>query len=268
MKIFDDPMDQCLLCTGYSFEQDCPLRREFYLHGFQPGVQQKEWWRYSHTYLGLKTLIAYQSHRPVGHIELIPIEHAPRPVGGHGWLVVDCIKVDPMARGKGVGRALMEAAATYATEQGRGLAVLARRRGDFMPASFFLHLGFEQRATRHDDVLLAMPLNAGGPLRLLPMRFQPQLAADRVMVDFIHCPQCPQSGWALTELERQLAHWDAPISLRVHETGDRRKVTELGVAFGVYVDGREVGVLPPNPSAVLKAVRQAAEERVHAEEQG
>ncbi len=264
MKIFDDPMDQCLLCTGYTFEKDCPLRREFFLHAFQPGVRQKEWWRYAHTYLGLKTLIAYQSHRPVGHIELIPIEHAPRPVEGLGWLVVDCIKVDPIARGKGIGRGLIEAAQEYAQGQGRGLAVLARRQGPFMPAAFFQHMGFTVLESRDGEVLLAKELAAGGPLRLLPLRFQPRREPGRVTLDFVHCPQCPYSGWALMEVQKQIARWQAPVQLRVHQTDDRRAVAELGLAQGVFVNGRPLETYPPTPSAVLKAVQQAVEGKVPA----
>src|SRR3990170_4976996 len=105
MKIIDDAMDQCLICIGYTFEHDTPLDRDIALGNFMPGVRQKVWWRWYQTYLGLRTLVAYIGPRPVGHIEFMPVDYAPRPVAGERLMMINCLLVARDVRGQGVGRA-------------------------------------------------------------------------------------------------------------------------------------------------------------------
>jgi hypothetical protein len=108
MKVLDEAMDQCLLCIDYAFDQDSPANREVSLRRLQPGIRQKEWWRYHHVYRGLRTLVAYEGSRAVGHVEFMPIEYAPRPVvGQHLAFPTACMW--RLARSRG-GRRLLEAA--------------------------------------------------------------------------------------------------------------------------------------------------------------
>ncbi len=256
MKIIDEAVDQCLLCIDFDSDQDCPSYREVARSRFQPGVMQKEWWRYHHAYLGLRTLVAYQGRRAVGHVEFLPIEHAPRPVEGQGLAFIDCLMVAEDARGQGVGRALLEAAEGEARRRYAGMAVLCQWTRPAMPARFFTHLGYHPVATRGDEWLLNKPFGRAYSPRLLPVHYTPRRAARRVAVDFFHCPQCPRSGRAL-DLLRRRARVLPRVDLRVIDTGERPAIETWGIANAVFVDGRRAGRVPLDALEVGQELDQA-----------
>jgi GNAT superfamily N-acetyltransferase len=255
MRIFDEPMDQCLLCIGYDFHQDAPIFREAARNRFEPGVSQKEWWRYQHNYLGLRTLVAYDGSRPVGHVEFIPIQHAPRPVSGARTLFINCLFVDRSARFRGVGRALLEAAEEEATRLGKGIAVLAYESGSFMPAAFFEACGFEAGEARDGERLLHKASFTGETPSFLPLHYEPRRNIEGIAVDYFHCPQCPRSGTALQELQGKLASRRGHIDLRVINTGQRPTIEQWGIAQGIFVDGHRLPiVLPPHANQLKSAL--------------
>lgn len=257
MKILDEAMDQCLLCIDYAFDQDSLTNREVSLRRLQPGVRQKEWWRYHHIYRGLRTLVAYEGTRAVGHVEFMPIEHAPRPAAGHNLAFLDCLYVAPEARGRGVGAGLLEAAEREAREHADGMAVLARWSGPALQAHFFTALGYQPVASRDGEALLHKPFRRALSPRLLPIRYLPWQAGDRIAVDFFHCPQCPYSGWVLDRLQRE-GQLSAPdIDLRLVDTGEREAVERWGVANTVYIDGRAFSSVPLNLLTIEKGLAQA-----------
>ncbi len=261
MKIYAEPALQVLLCIAYSFEGDCPLEREVARRRFEPGVRQKEWWRYQHTYLGLRTLIAYQGPRPVGQVEFMPVEHAPRPISQGPYLCLNCLHVAPPFRRQGVGSALLQAVEKEAESQGRGVAVVARSEGDFMPAAFYRRMGYQLADQRDGELLLTKSRQPLPAPRFLPMGYHPQAPLARVGVDYFHCPQCPLSGWALAQLERRLRPRGDAVRLKVHETGERPEVERWGLTGAVYVDGVPLAGWPPRPEAILAQVDQELEAR-------
>ncbi len=255
IRVFDEPMDQCLLCIGYDFHQDAPIFREAVRNLYQPGVNQKEWWRYQHNYLGLRTLVAYEGPRPVGHIEFIPIQHAPRPVTGTRQLFINCLFVDKSARFRGVGRTLLEAAEKEAAGQGKGIAVLASECGPFMPAAYFESCGFLQGDVRDGERLLYRAPFMGEAPKFLPLSYEPRSSSSGITIDYFHCPQCPLSGRALHDLRTKMASSRERIDLRVINTGQRTTIEQWGIARGVYVDGKPVqDFLPPRADPVKSAL--------------
>lgn len=57
--------------------------------------------------MGARVFGAFMEGRPVGHIEVMPIEAAPLPLQGEDLWVIRCLWVLPPAEGKGIGKALM-----------------------------------------------------------------------------------------------------------------------------------------------------------------
>jgi GNAT superfamily N-acetyltransferase len=257
MKVIDEAMDQCLLCIDYAFDQDSPTHREASLRRLQPGVRQKEWWRYQHAYLGLKTLVAYEGTRPVGHVEFMPIEHAPRPVAGHNLAFINCVYVAPQARGRGVGIGLLEAAERQVRDHADGMAVLARWSGPTLPAHFFIEAGFQPVGSRQGEALLNKPFRRAASPHFLPEHLLPREAAGQVAVDFFHCPQCPYSGWVLHQLQRGGQLGASDIDFRLYDTGDRQAVELWGVSNSVYIDGRAISSTPLNLLEIERGLAQA-----------
>jgi len=257
MKVLDEAMDQCLLCIDYAFEQDSPTNREVSLRRLQPGVRQKEWWRYHHVYRGLRTLVAYEGSRAVGHIEFMPIEYAPRPVVGQHLAFLNCLYVAPEARGRAVGAGLLAAAEHEARKQADGMAVIARWSGPGVPAHFFTACGYQPAASREGDALLNKPFGRAASPHFLPLRHVPRQGGERIEVDFFHCPQCPYSGWVLDRLQREGEFAGPDIDLRLIDTGEREAVERWGVANTVYIDGRPHGSVPLNLLAIDKGLAHA-----------
>jgi GNAT superfamily N-acetyltransferase len=256
MKIIDEAMDQCLLCIGYDFAEDSPSQREVARREFGPGVGQKEWWRYHNAHLGLRTLVAYSGRRPVGHIEFIPIEHAPRPVTGDSLSFVVCLYVAAASRGKGIGKALLKAAEAEVTGHAAGLAVMAAWTGPSVPARFFTHMGFHPVATRGDQCLLNLPFDRAYSPRFLPVRYQPRLSARRVTIDFFHCPQCPYSAFVLDRLRHRARQTDR-LDLNVIPVSDRSSIEAWGLADTILLNGRPIATTPFDLSAVLLRIEAA-----------
>lgn len=257
MLIIDDAMDQCLVCVGYAFEEDTPLGRDIALSKFMPGVRQKVWWRWYQTYLGLRTLVAYLGPRPVGHIEFMPVEHAPRPVAGERLMMINCLLVARDARGQGVGRALLQAAEAEARARMDGLAVVAYADEERLPASFFEHMGFHFELNRGADLLLTKPFTTIRQPEFLPIRFDPQSVPGRVQVDFFHCSQCPMSGCALRKVRQAARRRPVPVDVRVFQTCERAEVERWGVSRAVFVDGDHIPGPPFGAEHVIEAIEAA-----------
>jgi GNAT superfamily N-acetyltransferase len=263
MKIIDDATDQCLVCIGYTFEQDTPLGRDMALSNYMPGVRQKVWWRWYQTYLGLRTLVGYIGPRPVGHIEFMPIEHAPRAVSGERLMMINCILVSREFQGMGVGRELLQAAEDEAQVRMDGMAVVCCSRDEWVPASFFEHMGYSLQAEREGELLLTKSFASIRPPQFLPVFYDPQPVTGRVQVDFFHCSQCPLSGCSLRAIKRAARDRPLPVDVRVFETCERAEVERWGIARAVYVDGQRVGGPPFEVDRVIRTIEAAVES--HAE---
>ncbi len=257
MKVLDEAMDQCLLCIDYAFDQDSPANREVSLRRLQPGVRQKEWWRYHHICRGLRTLVAYEGTRAVGHVEFMPIEHAPRPVAGAMLTFLNCLYVAPEVRGRRVGAGLLAAAEHEARNHSDGMAVIARWSGPGLPAHFFTALGYQPVASREAEALLSKPFGRAASPHFLPVRHIPRQGGEHIAVDFFHCPQCPYSGWVFDQLQREGEFAGPDVDLRLIDTGEREAVERWGVANAVYIDGRPFGSFPLNLLTIEKGLAQA-----------
>jgi GNAT superfamily N-acetyltransferase len=256
MKILYDEDSQCLLCIGYAFKIDTPLERETVLAKFSPGVKNKTWWRWYRQYLGLRTLVAYEGPRPIGHIEFMPIQHSPRPAIGERLMMINCMLVAEDSRGKGVGRQLVETAEHEIRAEYDGMAVMTYVQGSWMPVSFFEHLGYRCAATRGPSALLHKPFVDVPAPRFLPLRYEFQPVAGRTVIDYFHCGQCPLSGWTLEEIKHAIRPHRKQALLRVFSTCERAEVERWGLCNGVFIDGEMLLFPPLNPGPVLEELNR------------
>ena len=127
MEIFEfqDTEEQTLLCLNYDFAKDWEMDREQAFKQLGRAKDVKRFWNYSTLFKGVRILVAYEGASPVGHLEYIPIEHAPRPVKGENLTFITCMFVPPKHRWHGVGAQLLKACEEKAREHTGGLAVIA-----------------------------------------------------------------------------------------------------------------------------------------------
>jgi GNAT superfamily N-acetyltransferase len=266
MQIFEfqDTQEQTLLCMNYNFAEDCQSNREVALQTLSNGVNAKRYWNYNRFFKGLHLLIAYEGTTPVGHIEYLPIEHAPRPVRGVGLTFIDCMYVQPQARGRGTGSALIEAVEEKVRASSSGLATITNAAWPSMPYNLFATHGFITVAEDQTARLMVKAWTKIVSPEFLPRRYQPiePEQSGQTTVDIFWCGQCPhwvQARDRLTQLSREFGD---QITLRGINTDDRSTVERWGISDDVYINGRLLFASPPSDVDLRIALEQAVKVKV------
>ena len=259
MEVFElqDTEEQILLCLNFDFSKDWETDRKEAFKPLGRAKDVKRFWNYNTLFKGVRVLVAYEGASPVGQLEYIPIEHAPRPVKGENLLFIDCLFVEPRKRWHGVGAKLLEACEAKAHEQHlAGLAVIAYPDSLFMPAGFFIEHGFCVIAESECAWLLMKNWDKVPPPKFLPRRLQPQLAAaGQTTVDLFWCGQCPFWVHARDELLKIAHELGDQVVVREINTDDRQVLEQWGIANGVFINGECAFLYPPSKDEIRKALQ-------------
>ncbi len=259
MEVFElqDTEEQTLLCLNFDFSKDWETDREEAFKPLGRAKDVKRFWNYNTLFKGVRILVAYEGASPVGQLEYIPIEHAPRPVTGENLLFIDCLLVEPQKRWHGVGAKLLEKCEEKAHEQHRaGLAVIAYPDSLFMPAGFFIEHGFQVVAESECAWLLMKAWREVKLPQFLPRNYQPvPAAAGKTTVDVFWCGQCPFWVHARDELLKVAHELGNRVVVREVNTDDRQVMEQWGIANGVYINGECAFLYPPTESEIRKALQ-------------
>lgn len=182
---------------------------------------------------------------PAGFILYYPIEHAPIDVEGEGLYVAHCIHVRPEAQGRGIGRALIEAAIADARDSGAsGLAVEGFNRDgrgvfSFVPGDFLKHVGLIESESRGAGTLYyaAIRDDVEKPRYMMPSRPLSRSTA-KVRIDVFDCRNC-RIGVENRELVKSVLQRveSDKYELVVTDYSTRQAVADRGMPSGVFVDG-------------------------------
>ncbi|MGI6627620.1 MAG: GNAT family N-acetyltransferase [Bacillota bacterium] len=107
--------------------------------------------------LGVKTFGAFQDGKPVGRMEIMPIDAAPMALSGDGLWVIRCLWVLEEAKGAGIARHFMNEAMKIARDS-NGIAVVTYE--NWMPVSFFEKFGFEIAEANGPATLLLLKMSS------------------------------------------------------------------------------------------------------------
>jgi ribosomal protein S18 acetylase RimI-like enzyme len=116
-----------------------------------------------------RALVALEGDEIVGHVQIIGTPHVAQ-------LEIKNVAVDPALQRRGIGRALVEAAARVARNEGRSALVVATGAADIGNLSFYQRLGFRMRAIERDVFSTAAGYEAGLTINGIALR-------DRVWLD-------------------------------------------------------------------------------------
>lgn len=181
-----------------------------------------------------------------GFVLYYPIERAPLDVTGEGLYMVQCVTVKPEFRGRGVGRALIESALSDARENGAsGLAVEAfrgerRGRWDYMPSTFFDHMGMAPGPSRGSATLYYKRFgrSTSEPAYLDP-RFSAPPERNVVRIDVFDCRRCYTKVHNRSVVEAVAESvGSGRVKLVVHDQNSREAIVDKGMSSGVFVDGK------------------------------
>jgi GNAT superfamily N-acetyltransferase len=256
---FQDTEEQMLLCLNFDFSKDCESDREVTFKQLGPARDVKRFWNYNTLFRGIRILVAYEGTTPVGHLEYIPIEYAPRPVKGEQLIFVDCMFVEPKHRWHGAGEALLTACEEKARAQAglHGLAVVAYPDSLYMPAGFFAEQGFVTVAEDNGAWLMLKAWQDVTPPKFMPRQYVPVTRADKTTVDVFWNGQCPfwvKSHECLLHVARELGD---QVVVRDINTDDRAVMEQYGIATGVFIDGQCAFMYPPTETEIRRALKAA-----------
>lgn len=259
MKIFEmqDTEEEILLCLNFDFSKDWETDREEAFKPLGHARDVKRFWNYNTLFKGVRVLVAYEGASPVGHLEYIPIEHAPRPVKGANLLFIDCLFVEPQKRWHGAGAQLLAECEAKAREQNlAGLAVIAYPDSLYMPAGFFIEHGFHVVAENDCAWLMLKNWAEVDAPEFLPCRYQPMpVAAGQTTVDIFWCGQCPLWAHARDEVLKVAHELGSQVVVREVNTDDRQVIERWGIANGVFINGECAFLYPPTRDEIRKALQ-------------
>jgi len=204
-----------------------------------------------------------------GFIEYMPGKLAWRAIDAPGYMVIHCVWVRGGAKGKGAGKALLEACIRDAREaRMHGVAaVTARGKVGFVDTDFFLHHGFHVVQTAPsgiDLVALKFDLACADPHFAIDLKKKAKALGDGLTV--VSTPQCPYT-YQCAEHILSLAHANKipALSLRLNTLAQVRQTAPSPYAsFDIVHNGEVISHLFHSMSAgQLRKLVDKACEREH-----
>ncbi|HHY97157.1 MAG TPA: GNAT family N-acetyltransferase [Firmicutes bacterium] len=194
---------------------------------------------------GVRVKVALVDGDLAGFAYVMPITVSPWGPLGEDLAVLPCLVAQGRVKGKGVGRALIEAAEEEARRQGfGGLATIAYYRDFwFMPAAFFEHLGYRAVVRRRDEAVLWKTFDAPEPPppRLLSRRYDLVPVPGKVTVDLFWNTFCQTSDIEAHRVREVAAEFGDRVVLREFCADDRETLLRYQMDRGIFVQGEEIG---------------------------
>jgi GNAT superfamily N-acetyltransferase len=204
---------------------------------------------------GLRVKVAVFKGDPVGFLYAMPIEICPLGPLGHDFLAVPCLVAQTKAKGKGVGRALMNAAEEEARLQGKRGMVTTAYYHDFwfMPAAFFERVGFTPIARREvvnpgrkeylgEEALLWKTVDSSAePPRFLTPNFEFEPVPGKVVIDLLWNTFCQTSNIEAQRVREVADEMGDKVVLNEYCGDDREVLSRYQVPRGIFINGREIG---------------------------
>lgn len=215
---------------------------------------------------GLRVKLAVDDDERVGGmIQYIPAEHTA--VVGENLYVVLCIWVHGHKqgrgnfRGRGMGRALLEAAEADARAlDADGLVTWGLALPFFMRASWFKRRGYRAvDRVDHFQILLWKPFRDGAiPPRWLRRKKTPAAGEDRVEVTALLNGWCTAMCVTAERARRAAGSLGPGAHFEIVDTKDPAVRAEWGTTDGLFIDGRELRTgPPPSYEKIEKRIRKA-----------
>lgn len=210
--------------------------------------------------------LLYVEGAPVGLAEALPLEIAPFKLEGRDTAVLHCVWVKPDWQGRGYGRELVEEILQAVAP--RALAVFGFDYAGFMPADFFLHLGFSELEERDNIKLLYRRPEAADPaepprVRWLERSYRPLRRSGVLVVEVFvdhHCPYAHLIAQRVLSAAREVD--PERLEIVVHDVSRRAETLRLGKSLGVFAEGEELFFGPLPRDQIVELLRERLESRL------
>jgi GNAT superfamily N-acetyltransferase len=208
---------------------------------------------------GLRVLVAIDQGFPVGFLYVMPVEISPRGPRGEDLMIVPCLYVLKRLSGQGIGKGLLSEAEGIARSRAvGGLAVMACDWDFwFMPASFFLSLGYTEADRQGKDVILWKHWREIPSPHLFVPNIPYRPTPGAVTIDLCWNTFC-QTSWIEAQHVREVAaEFGDKVVLHEFSADDPTNRAHLQCSRAIFIDGREMGW---GYEAPREGLREAIEE--------
>ncbi|MFX0053212.1 MAG: GNAT family N-acetyltransferase [Candidatus Hermodarchaeota archaeon] len=232
--------------------------------------KRSTWYRKMHS-KGFKTKVAFLDEKPVGFLHIVPIEFSHWGPIGKDLMVILCQHVETKAKGKGIGRALLQAAEEETIKEGKkALVVCAYYYEDFwfIPALFYERHGYKpvtrQRVTREgeknfleEEAILWKVFDESAEPPSFPIpnyHFHP--IERKIVVDLFVDTFCkPIEAQRVRDVVKE---FDEKAILNEYST-DRKEIFEkYQISRAIFINGQEIGWGYNAPKEGIREAIQAA----------
>jgi GNAT superfamily N-acetyltransferase len=204
---------------------------------------------------GLRVKVALIDDDHAGFLYIMPIEVNPWQIQGRDLMVFPCLVSEPKFSKKGIGKELIKIAESEAKNQDRnGIATVAYFWDFwFMPADYFLKIGFEVADRRGDEVILWKPFNqnAESPqFRDENYNFKP--IKDKIVIDLFWNRFCLTSDVEAQRVRDVASEFGNIVILNEFSAVDQNILQQYGISRRIYVNGKMIEVGPEIEKSKLR----------------
>lgn len=206
---------------------------------------------------GWRGFVAYEGDRPVGRIEVRPLEESFSLIEGESLYFMPCINILPEAQKKGYGKALMERV-FEATGDRRGLVTWTVE--DWMPKEFLQKMGFQVAQRAGPAYLLLKKYQEDAQASWISPTFTPGDEPGKVKVEVVMnygCPFMIGNYRKLMAKAQELSDRVGVTEYLLKERGDLERYGEMNF----YIDGETPFMGPGKEEDLERIIRECLEKK-------
>lgn len=197
----------------------------------------------------------------VGFLHIMPIEICPWGPIGRDLMVIPCLTVMRKAKGRGIGRALINSAEEETRHQRRqGIIIIGYYHNRwFMPAPFFEKCGFSMIERKGTVAILGKYFEESTEFpQLLKPDYQFIPIAGKVVVDLFWNTFCQISDIEAQRVREVVAEFGELVVINEYCADERSILSRYQIPRGIFISGKEIcwGYEAPK-EGIREAISQA-----------
>jgi len=206
---------------------------------------------------GWRGVVVYEGDRPVGRVEVRPLEESFAAIEGESLYFLPCINILPEAQKKGYGRTLMERV-FEATKDRKGLVTWTIDW--WMPKEFLQKMGFEVTQCQGPLYLLLKKHQPDAQASWLHPAFAPRREPDKVNVEVVMNYECPFMLANYRKLMAKAQELSGRVEVTQYLLKERGDVKRYG-EMNLYIDGEAPFIGPGKEEDLVQIIRDHLEKK-------
>ncbi|MFX0104414.1 MAG: hypothetical protein ACFE75_02850 [Candidatus Hodarchaeota archaeon] len=203
-------------------------------------------WLRSMEKYGLRVKVALLDGVHAGFLYLMPIEINPWQIQGKELMVFPCLVSHSKFSDKGIGKELIKAAEKETYKQNRkGIATVGYFWDFwFMPAEFFIKIGFELAEKRNEEALLWKQFDQNAiPPQFREEKYEFKPVKGKVVVDLFWNRFCLTSDVEAERVREVVFEFGDDVIFNEFSAVNQKILQKYGISRRIYVNGQmmEIG---------------------------